>query len=141
MKNHELKLVKYEKTAGFEITRTAVFTMKVEDNNILDMSEIELFVNFAKYMDESIALEAYWYDKDIKWYEPFSNLTVNLSGYGYSLKPNEVFIPKGGTIEYIEILKKADLIENIIAEVPYGSFDSAAYKCQLKTEKIPSSLK
>ena len=81
-------------------------------------------------VDNSIYIEALEDD------EPYADVTVNLSSYGYSFTPesNQVVIKAYEMSPRLLDTVLHDLVEEVIEKVNYGPFDAYGYLVRLKKD-------
>ena len=90
---------------------------------------LNLTYAYAVYeVDDSIFIEALEDD------EPYADVTVNLSSYGYSFTPesNQVVIKAYEmSPDFLDTVLH-DLVEEVIEKINYGPFDAYGYLVRLK---------
>ena len=80
---------------------------------------MKLYYEKARYaVDDTLAIRTWWVGE--YGYEPYGDVTVNLSGYGMKPEEGHIFIPvyKMTPTYYEQIL--ADIVEDVVAPVQIG---------------------
>lgn len=82
---------------------------------------MELYYEKAEYVvDDTLAIRTWWIDEEYGFFEPYGDVTVNLSEYGMKPEEGHIFIPtyKMTPDYYGQIVH--DIIEEVIAPVQIG---------------------
>lgn len=85
----------------------------------------------GQYADGSLCVEAYEYNAEDGYYEPYAECSVCLAEYGFTPDPDQIVIPVYKTFGFEEQII-ADLAEEVVGEITFGPFDAAGLVIRLR---------